>query len=128
MVSSPRRWPVVVAALLASLAAEPPSTTSRDEKSIPPQPAASAKKAPPSGLESLKLPDDAIIILMEKLPDALRMAPKQVILSLEKYQEIIDERDRLRNRANSIRPAAPSLCELRGKVEGASPCRRGHPG
>jgi hypothetical protein len=67
----------------------------------------------------MKLPNDAVLVIVERIRDALGLAPNGVWLPLEKYQELLDELNRLRALNRTDRPVAPSRCELKGKTEGA---------
>jgi hypothetical protein len=92
---------LLVAALLAVAAEAPP----------PAEPPPGKKPDP------LKLPADAVIVVSDQAADALRLMPKFVLLSPEKYQALLDEIDRLKALAKP-KPAPPAKCRLKGKVEG----------
>ncbi len=111
MRTSPTRW-FAVAALLA-VAADPPT---KDEKPPAPQPAPAASAAP--ALDSFKVPDNAVLVVVEKLADALRMVPRAIVLPAGKYEELQAELKRLRGGARAENLAAPSKCQLKGKVDG----------
>jgi hypothetical protein len=64
-------------------------------------------------VEPLKLPDDAVLVIVEKTADALRMVPGAYVLKPEKYRELLEAAKR-----RVDRPATPSHCELKGKAEG----------
>jgi hypothetical protein len=104
---------LLLAALLAAPAAagqEPgPRPASDDKKAAAP--------AVPS-LDALKLPTDAVVVVCEQAADALRMVPRAVVLTPERYQKLLDELARLRGQAPAGRAAPPSRCHLKGKVEG----------
>jgi hypothetical protein len=97
-------------AAFAALAAE------QDKAPSPP-----AKKAAP-GLDDLKLPPGAVVVICEKTADALRLVPKGIIIAPEKhaeYEALRAEVERLK--ARLLRPdrlASPGTCVLKGKVEG----------
>jgi hypothetical protein len=91
---------LLVAALLAVAAEAPP-----------------AADPPPKKPDPLKLPADAVVIVSDQAADALRLMPKFVLLSPEKYQALLDEIDRLKALAKP-KPAPPAKCRLKGKVEG----------
>src|SRR4051794_1884107 len=78
-----------------------------------PVPTASGK-----GLEGLKLPSDAIIVVCEQAADALRMLPRLVLMTPDEFKALRDELDRLRAKARPEKPAPPSFCYVEGKVEG----------
>ncbi len=115
MISSPKRC-VAVAVLLAAVVAASARPPAADEK---PAPRAAAPKAvTPAGLEALKLPENAVLVVVESAKDALNMVPNAVFLKPEKYRELLDELARLRAGAAAEEPAAPSRFELTGKAEG----------
>jgi hypothetical protein len=107
-------------------AAQPaaPQTKSSEKKAekksipTPPPPPADSKK--PSDLKNWDLsalPADAVIVVYERIADALRMAPDAVILTPAKYQEMREEIERLRKLLQTDKPATPTSCRLTGKVE-----------
>ncbi|HEY7423874.1 MAG TPA: hypothetical protein VH682_06475 [Gemmataceae bacterium] len=85
-----------------------------DKKSTPPGDKPSdLKKWDPS-----TLPADAVILVCERIADALQMVPNAVILTPAKYQEMRDEIERLRKQLQMEKPVTPTTCDLKGKVEG----------
>jgi hypothetical protein len=93
---------------------------SSDKKGTPgPMPAADAKKAPDlAKLDFSSLPADAIVIVCERVSEALQLVPGAVVLAPEKYQKMLDELERLRKLLQTEKPEAPSQCLLKGKIEG----------
>jgi hypothetical protein len=87
------------------LAAQPPG-------SPPPKPAEHGT------LDKLPLPPDAVIVICENLKQAIgQMQPGSIILSPQRYQELIDELARLRKEAQPpARERLFSACRLVGKV------------
>jgi hypothetical protein len=83
----------------------------------PPNKANAPKKGTDSGLDQLKLPAGAVLVVCEKIQDALRMVPKAVVLTPEKYQELLD---RIAALERQVKPGRqpPSVCKLTGRVEG----------
>jgi hypothetical protein len=67
----------------------------------------------------MKLPNDAVLVIVERIRDALGLAPNGVWLPAEKWQELQNELNRLRALNSTDRPVAPSRCELKGKTEGS---------
>jgi len=118
----PCRWLVLL--LAASLAGsardragaafQSPGTSTPDKKA----PAAAPQPAG-KGLDGLKLPTDALILVCESAADAMRLLPKFVVLSPEKFKEMQDEIERLRARLRPERPQQPGFCKLEGKVDGS---------
>jgi hypothetical protein len=102
-------------------APQPKSSEKKADKkstSTPPAPAADSKK--PSDLKKWDLsalPTDAVIVVYERIADALRMAPDAVILTPAKYQEMREEIERLRKLLQTDKPVTPTSCRLTGKVE-----------
>lgn len=78
----------------------------------PPPP---AKDPPKPALEDLKLPPGAVLVLVERLKDALN--PKAVLLSVEQYRAMV-EKLRLAEAGNREPLRAPHSCKLTGKLEG----------
>jgi hypothetical protein len=111
----------LVAALggMTLAAAEPPPGGKAAEKKAAAEPrprSAEADRQPRA--ESLRLPPDAVVVICERVADALRLLPDAVVLPGHKYQEMLDEIARLRERLQPRRAVPPSRCQLKGKVEG----------
>jgi hypothetical protein len=70
------------------------------------------------GLESLKLPANAILVVTEQAADALKALPRFIVLTPEQYQKMMADLAALKARLETNRPPAPSKCVLKGKVEG----------
>jgi hypothetical protein len=127
MLSSPSRYLVLF--LLGAMIALSLHAQEKPSKSSPPvksgekdkkaAPAVEAKK--PADLKKLDLatlPADAVLVLCERANEALELFPKLVILRPEKYQEMRDEIERLKEQLQSEKQTAtPTRCLLRGKVE-----------
>lgn len=119
MISIPKRC-FTAAALFIAIAAASAGTPATDQKAAPAptSPASPPATAVAPGLESLKIPDNAVLVVVEKSENALKMIPKAVVLTPEKYNELLAELKRLRASAPAEKPAAPGRCELSGKAEG----------
>jgi hypothetical protein len=108
---------LLAGALLAvALAAAEP-----DDPSKPAPPGQKAADKKPAGaplLDGLKLPPGAVVVVCEDAKEALRLVPKLVVLSPEKYQELLDQIEQLKRQLKPDRPETPSLCKLSGQVEG----------
>src|SRR5579884_980282 len=66
------------------------------------------------------LPADAVIILCDQANETLDLLPKAVILRPEKYQELLDQIDKLKKQIENPKnenAVPPTRCFLRGKVE-----------
>ncbi len=92
---------------------------SPDKMKLPgPMPSADGKATDLKKLDFSSLPADAVIVVCERAAEALRLVPDAVVLSPKKYQELLDEIVRLKGLLQTDKPAAPSKCHLKGKVEG----------
>jgi len=79
----------------------------------PPAPVTGASKL----VDALRLPPDAILIPADQAADVLKMIPKYVILSPEKWQKYLDDIARLQAQLDSRKNAmAPSSLRLKGKL------------
>ncbi len=70
----------------------------------------------PLALDALKLPQGAIVVLCEEVSETLRLLPKVVVLTPEKYQELLDQLEQFKRQPKA--PDVPSACTLTGQVEG----------
>jgi hypothetical protein len=90
-----------------------------DKMALPgPMPSADSKITDLKKLDFSTLPADAVIVVCERAAEALRLVPDAVVLSPKKYQEMLDEIARLKTALQTDKPATPSKCQLKGKVEG----------
>jgi hypothetical protein len=78
------------------------------------------KKAPNKPLDALKLPADAIIVIINNLDDLTAMFPRNVRVPLEQLQALEAEVSRLKAalEAQKLAPTAPGKLHLEGRVEG----------
>lgn len=121
-----RRWwgSLLAGALLAAggMAEQQPPVTR------PPDPSKSAvisasgpdttqEARKPFALDLLKSPSGAVFVLYEETKDLLRLLPKLIVLTPEKYQELLDQIELLRRQLKPERPLAPSVCKLNGRIE-----------
>jgi hypothetical protein len=75
-------------------------------------------KTPHIKMEDLaSLPGDAIIIVCDSTTEALRRIPSAVVMSPKKYKALLDEIARLKAQLQTDKPATPSECHLKGKVD-----------
>lgn len=72
----------------------------------------------PGGGEALKLPPGTVILLYDNAADALRRLPNGVLLTSEKYQELLEQLEQLKQQARPDKIELPSACKLSGQVEG----------
>jgi hypothetical protein len=84
----------------------------------PPSSEKLATTAGPPSLELLKLPAGAIVVVCEKVSDALRLVPQVVVLRPQDYQKLIQQIEQLKHQTEADRPVNPSSCKLTGHVEG----------
>ena len=101
------RWSLAVAVALSGAALVAPSAEPADKKAAPAKP-----------LDLLKLPADAVIVIVDKIGDELKLLPRSVQMSPEEYQKILDELKQLREKAPKEVTSRPSKLHLRGRVEG----------
>ena len=91
-----------------------PDKKADDSKSKSKSPDVTKSKTP---LDQTKLPKNAIVVVVDNVLDALSMFPKSVTLSLEKYQEMLNEIESLKKQLKADKKR-PSSCVLHGKLEG----------
>ncbi len=66
------------------------------------------------------LPADAVIVICEQINEALDLLPKAVILRPDKYQELLDQIEKLKKQIENPKyenVVPPTRCLLQGKVE-----------
>ncbi|HTU92521.1 MAG TPA: hypothetical protein VMF69_20740 [Gemmataceae bacterium] len=130
MSSSPGRYFVLL--LLCAAIALPlrSQETSLAKQSASPKISGSPKKSVPAAegkkavelkkVDLSSLPAEAVIVICERVNEALDLLPKAVILKPEKYQALLDEIDRLNKQLEKQKidnSTPPTRCFLRGKVE-----------
>lgn len=77
-----------------------------------------AGKKLPLTIDGLKSPPGSVLVLFEEARDLLKLLPKMVVLTPEKYQELLDQLEQLRRQARPERPLVPSVCRLSGRLDG----------
>jgi hypothetical protein len=122
--------PLVLALAGAALAGWFPlagaSSSLGAEEAAAPQSAPADKKAepaaptPPAGdkFDPLRLPGDFVILVSDKLTEALRMAPDHIVIRKDVWQEKMAELACLQEQVKPKAVRSPSHCHLKGKVEG----------
>jgi hypothetical protein len=80
-------------------------------------PARRDEAAKPLPLDKLKLPPGGILVLVEQAQSALRLFPKMVLLTPEKFQEMMDRISALERQVKSDKKL-PSVCKLSGRLTG----------
>lgn len=101
---------------LGALSAQPqaiPSDKKTDQGAAPPM----AKGSTESGMFA-GLPGGSILVLCEQAVDSLRLFPKMVVLSPEKFQEMQDEIKKFKEQAlKPAIPIIPSAMKITGKLD-----------
>jgi hypothetical protein len=64
-----------------------------------------------------KLPPGAVIVIGDDARDALQQ-PGIIVLSPERFKEMLDQIEQLKRASTPDRPEAPSRCKISGRVEG----------
>ncbi len=117
---------ILVGSLLAALAVVAAPPAPRGAPDGPQQPAATQdgkadgtkeERKPALSMDLLKAPGGAVLVLYEEAKEALRLLPKAVVLTPEKYQELLDQLELLRRQLKPERPQPPSVCRLSGRVD-----------
>lgn len=112
-------WLVLALGLWTSAAwsADPKPAPAPAPKAAPKAPDAKTEPAKPRTLENMKLPGGAILVIVKD--NVRELFPNLVLLTPEKYQELLDQVDALKKQIKPPRPEAPSSCKLtNGQVEG----------
>src|SRR5204862_77863 len=83
----------------------------------PPKPAADSKPVPGSqpdttkpashGLDALKLPAGAVLVVVEEARDALGLLPRWVVIKPDKYQDLLNQIEQLKAQLKPDKPASP---------------------
>jgi hypothetical protein len=99
-----------------------------DKKALAgPMPPADSKKMPDlRKMDFASLPADAVVVVCERVAEALQLVPSAVVLTPEKYQKMLDEIERLRKLLQTEKPEPPSQCQLKGKIEGNAALLEAH--
>lgn len=74
-------------------------------------------KLPARIIDFSKLPPGTIFIIGDDAKDVLQQ-PGVIVLSPEKFKELLDQIDQLKKQANPDKPETPSRCRLTGRVDG----------
>jgi hypothetical protein len=74
-------------------------------------------KLPGRVIDFSKLPPGTIFIIGDDAKDVLQQ-PGVIVLSPEKFKELLDQIDQLKKQANPDKPETPSRCRLTGRVDG----------
>ncbi len=130
MISSPSRCIILLllcAGIVLPLHSQEPIPT---KQSAAPKTSGSQKKsaAPAEGKKAIELkktelsslPADAVIVVCEQVNEVLELLPKAVILRPDKYQELLDQIEKLKKQIENPKnenATPPTRCVLHGKVE-----------
>ena len=74
-------------------------------------------RPPTRPLDLSKLPPNTIIVIGEEGKDALQQ-PGVIVLTPEKFREMLEQIDQLKKQASPDKAEAPSRCKISGKIEG----------
>jgi hypothetical protein len=73
---------------------------------------------PANGLDNLKIPTDAILVICKEVKDALDLVPDGIVLSLARYQALLDRIEQLERLRKPAPTEMPTRCQLSGQVDG----------
>src|SRR5579864_4472629 len=108
----------VPASAMSQTPAEP---TAKEIKTAPAKTQGSGARGQGSGaaltLDKLKLPSGAIMVLVEQAQGALQLFPKMVLLTPEKFQEMMDRISALERQVKADKKL-PNVCNLSGRLDG----------
>src|SRR5947209_6835658 len=98
------RWSLLVCAGLCAGVCTQAARAQDVQTQAVPAPAAKKtaddkKAATPASLETLKLPSGAIMVICREIGEALQLAPRAVVLSVEEYQKLLDQLEQARRQA-----------------------------
>ena len=105
----------------SGLANQDPATRDEPENRPPSNQNKSApldKKSSALTLDALRLPARAVLVLYDEAKDALQLLPRLVVMTPEEYQRVQDQIEQLRRQIRAEKPESPSVCKLKGRVEG----------
>jgi hypothetical protein len=110
---------LLLAGLVLPALAQPPEDAALFQGNTPGEKKTAQPPTSPAGkVDPLKLPTDAILVLCEGAGEVAKLVPRAVLLPPEKYQELLDRIARLEAQLRPEKPAAPSICLVKGRVEG----------
>src|SRR5262245_14595886 len=87
------------------------------DKDAKPGDSTTTTTAPRLPLDKLKLPPNAVIVIIEKIQEAAEMIPSAIYLKPEQYKELLDRIRQLEQQVKSEK-TTPHSCKLTGRVEG----------
>lgn len=118
------RFPVVQAVLVLALLAGSSLPEQPAPKTAGKTPAPAAPATPAPAVERvpaptpLELPPGTIVAVCDSLAEALRFAPRAVVLSRDQYQALQDEVARQRRQLARPRPGDPGASGPQGRIDG----------
>jgi len=102
-------------------AQDPAAAVAKDAKTTPPRRDDPAKgsdaPAKPLTLDKLKLPPGGILVLVEEARGVLQVFPKMVLLTPEKFQEMMQRISALERQIKAEKKL-PHVCKLTGRLDG----------
>ena len=117
-----RPWRVLAGAMILALLAGPcafgQTTTDEPEKKPAPPAVNGDKKPAPLGLDALRIPAGAILVLCEQAKDVLQLLPRMIVMTPENYQKLQDQIEQLKRQAHPAKPVSPSICKLKARIDG----------
>lgn len=105
-----------IAVVAMTMGQAPPAEVKPPAKTAPAK-AEPIKPPPPAGLDMINAPG-AIVVICEEAKNVLGLLPKLVVLTPEKYRELLDQIAQLKDQAKPAKPGRPSSCKLSGQVDG----------
>lgn len=70
------------------------------------------------GIDALKLPAGAVIVVCENAKDGLGLLPKFIVMTPEEHQKLHNQIEQLKSQLKPDKPVTPAACRMTGKVEG----------
>jgi hypothetical protein len=113
------RWLPVCLALSAAVLPTRGAAQNATDSGVPETKATSKTNpaAKPIPLEKLKVPPGGILVLVEQAKSALQLFPKMVLLTPQKFQELMDRISALERQVKADKKL-PSICRLTGRLDG----------
>jgi hypothetical protein len=115
---------LLVFLVLAASAGWAQDSTIESEDSAKPAPVTKkpAKPLLASGLDMLKLPANAVVVILEKVAEGFSSEAAQIILTPAAYKKLLDRNAELERRLSPDKPIPPSTCLLKitGSMDGDS--------
>lgn len=110
------RWTVPLLFTLVVLI----TSAGADETKVTPPPASppASASADTSRTPGISLPAGAIVVVSDTVAEALKLMPKGVWLTPERFQQLIEAEAKNKKLAEKPRVRIPSKCAIKGKIDG----------